>query len=154
YAAITASPGGDGALVLEQPPLARQAAAVADEGAVGADDAVAGDDDGEVVHAVRAGHGPHGGGGVEQPGLLAIAARGAIGDRAENLPDAPLERAAARGRRHGELLQLPGEVVAQFLPDLRQVLMTDGGSDDCRPAARAAALAEPLDRPRQPFSVV
>src|SRR5690606_30755763 len=99
------------ALVLEQPALAEEPAAVPRERAVGADHPVAGDDDADRVRAVRE---PDGAGRRRLPearGKGAVGRRRAGRDLAQRLPEAPLElRAAGLHRDLVERAQVTREV--------------------------------------------
>src|SRR5688500_18605188 len=88
------------ALVLEQPALARQAAAVTAELAVRVDDAMARNDDRELVRTVRGADGAHGSRAADGARELRIAPRLAGRDRQQRVPDGVLKRRArARERR-------------------------------------------------------
>ena len=81
-------------LVVEQPLLAPQLAAVADERAVNADDAVAGHQDRDLVRAIGTGDGAHSGGTPDALRDLTVAARLAAGDLAQGRPYLRGERRA------------------------------------------------------------
>src|SRR5215472_5192950 len=80
--------------MLEQPALAREAAAISRERAVGADDAMARDDDADGIAAIGAADGANGAGTAEARSERAIAQRRARRDGGEPGPDAPLKRRA------------------------------------------------------------
>src|SRR5437016_7854579 len=78
-------------LVIQQPALSLQSAAVADQRARGADHAVAGDENRDVISAIGGADGAAGAGPADGPGLLAIASGFAEPNRAKIFPDAKLE---------------------------------------------------------------
>ena len=81
-------------LMLEQPSLAVEAAAVAAQAAVGADDAVAGDDDRDRVLAVGPADGPARARLTDAPGQLGVGDRAAVRNSAQLMPDPALEGCA------------------------------------------------------------
>src|SRR6266540_2850641 len=105
---------------VEQPALAVEPAAVAGEGAGGADDPVAGKDDRERVAAVRQADGAAGARPAEPGGDAAVAGGVAVGDLGQQLPDAPLEVAAANRHAKVEDGALAGEVRLELLRRVRQ----------------------------------
>src|SRR5688500_10888543 len=88
------SPAGT-ALVRQQPALALDPAAIADQAAGTAHDAVAGYHEADRVAPVGGTHRPRRARQAEMAGELAVAARPARRDLAQGRPDAPLERRAA-----------------------------------------------------------
>src|ERR1700686_4050352 len=93
-------PDAGGALMLEQPALALDAAAIAGQRAVGTDDAVAGYDDADRVGAVGEADGPHRPRPADTPRELAIGDRRAARDVAQRAPHRALERRAGGLHRH------------------------------------------------------
>src|SRR3954452_25018223 len=102
------------ALEVEQRALHRQAAAEADELAVGADHPVAGHDDGDRVAPVGQPDGARGPGRPDAPGDLAVGRGLAVGDLAQGGPYALLEGVAVGLQRELEARPLAGEVRAQL----------------------------------------
>ena len=108
--------------MLQQPTLAVEPAAVARQAAVRADHAVARHDDRDRVAAVG---GADRAGAVRPPDLpgdLAIAARLAVRDREQRLPDVLLEVGAAHVELEVELNALAGEVLLELLDSVRERL--------------------------------
>src|SRR5690349_21493231 len=101
-------------LVLEQPALARQAAAVAGQRAVRADHAMARHDDADRVAAVRQADGARTVRAADALGQLAVALGRAIRNVEQRAPHALLEFGADRVERDREAAQLAGEVRAQL----------------------------------------
>ncbi len=106
-------------LVIQQPFLERQSAAVADQRPTRADHPVAGDDDGDRVAAIGGADGPRGTRPADPPGLLRIADGRAEGDGQERVPGKSLEGCAGHAERQVERRSLAGEVCAQLLDRAR-----------------------------------
>src|SRR5690349_9482295 len=87
------------ALVIEQPPLALEAARVTRETSVGADDAVAGDDDRDGIFVVGHTDGARRARPPDPRRELAVRGGGPDGDRAESAPHELLEGRSRRGHR-------------------------------------------------------
>ena len=104
----------EGALRLEQPELAPQAAAVAAEPAVRGDHAVARDDDGDAVGAVGGSDGARRSRRADLPSELRVGARLAEGDAQQRVPHAALERTARVLQRQVERAPAAGEVLVQL----------------------------------------
>jgi hypothetical protein len=97
--------------VVEQPSLARKAAAEAGQGAVGADPAMTGDDEGGGFRAIGCADGTARSLTPELRGELAVADRRAGGNGAQGAPDFALERCAGRcGRNVVQRVQVPFQV--------------------------------------------
>src|SRR5205085_6847768 len=102
-------------LVIEQPLLAPQAAAVTAQRAVSANDAVARNDDANHVRAIRATNRPAGvfvAKPFRHPG---IRPRLADRDRPQDFPRAQLKRRADGRQRDIELQLSAGEIIAELL---------------------------------------
>src|SRR5687768_9172634 len=122
-------------LVVEQPFLAPQAAAVAAEGAVGANDAVAGDDEAKHVRPIGTAHGALGVGDAELPGHPAVRARFASGDGAQEVPGPALEFRSDRREGKVELQILAREIISKLNAEAVEMWMLAG--DDVGPKATA-----------------
>src|SRR4051794_34400190 len=135
--------------VVEQLALHIQAAGVAGELAGRADDAMAGDDDGDRVHGVRVAD--RAGDAAQLTRELAVGDGLAVGDLDERVPDALLERGAARGELEVEALAVAGEVLVELSRDVgeRAVVRTGLGVEAMAVGvqAREAALVA-LDEDR------
>src|SRR5262245_47734453 len=101
-------------LEIEEPLLAPQAAAVADEGAVLADHPMARDDDGDPVHAVRAPDRAHRLRRSDAARDRVVGAHLAVRDLQQLLPDALLERRPGGVQRRLEDAALAAEVLPQL----------------------------------------
>src|SRR3954447_21950770 len=107
---------GHGArLVLQEPLLAAQAAAVSPERAPRADDAVTGDDEPDGIPAVRVAHRTTGARAPDATGELAIADPLAEAQGPEGRQDALLEFGPREGQRQIELGALSLEIRQQLL---------------------------------------
>lgn len=98
----------------QQCALALQPPGVADDRAVRADHAVTGHDDGEGVAPVRQAHRPRRIGLPQLPGQCAVGDRRAVGDGAQGVPDARLERRPYGGQRQVEGGPRAAEVFAEL----------------------------------------
>src|SRR5690606_15930103 len=102
--------------------LDRQAAAVTGKAAVRADHAVTGNDHGNGIAAVRKAHGSHGIGIAEPARDLGITCRTTIGNFAQRLPHALLERRAPRCKRQIEVTPLTVKILLQLAYDIVEAL--------------------------------
>src|SRR3954470_10261738 len=123
-------------LVVEQPLLAPQLAAVADQRAVGADDAVARHEDRDLIGAIGPGDGADGRRAADAIGDLAVAARLAARDLAQRRPHLRRKRRAALDDAGAESGASAGEVFGQLAR--QRVAGRRRAVDD-----RAAALLDP-----------
>src|SRR5207244_1712978 len=105
-----------GPLVLEQPTLAVEAAAVARQLPARSHHTVAGDDYRDRVLAVGRPNGARGAHIAQAASQVAVAHGRAVGDGAEGVPHAPLERRARGVEWQIEGRSSPGEVLVQLLP--------------------------------------
>src|SRR5262249_13670337 len=106
-------------LMVEQPLLAPQSAAVAGERAVGADYAMTRNDEAQRVVAVRASYSAHGGRTPDGGSDFRVRARGAWRNREQRVPDRALERRSAHDERRLEAQRS----APQILPQLRFALI-------------------------------
>src|SRR6185312_7825667 len=107
-------------LVIEQPALSLEPAAVADETSRGADQAVAGDDDREGVAAVRQPRRTGGSRAADGGRQLAVGARLAIGDPEQRPPHDALELAPGEPQGQLECRALAGEVLLELASGLHE----------------------------------
>src|SRR6185369_17465018 len=126
YLTTVPSPQGDRsrAFQLEQQFLALETATVAGQAAVAADHPVAGHDDRDRVGPV--GQADHARGDqplAERQRDVAVADRAPVRDLGQLGPHGHLERGPARRQRHGELLELAGEVRLELRRDLAERLL-------------------------------
>jgi len=145
------------ALVIDQPALPRQPAAVAGQFSVGSDHAMTGDEDGDVVHAVGAGHGAHGGWVADRPCFFGITAGLSMGNRSKIVPAATLKIRSDRGNSYLERLSFAAKVLADLSPKLRQMRVLARHDHRVEPAAEGqnrALQALPVGKVKQDNAVV
>src|ERR1700694_3310145 len=121
-----AAAAGVGTLVLEQPLLAPQPAAVPGQRAVGADHAVAGNDKAQPVVAVGAADHAHRGPATDRRSDIGVGARRSGRDGQERIPYRTLERRSAKRDRRGKSELAAGKICRELLADLCEVTMCAG----------------------------
>ena len=115
-----------------------EAACIAGEQTVGTHHPVARHEDGEGIGAIGVGHGTHGCGTAQLPGLLDVGASLSVGDAQQAVPRGLLEFCPGKEQGHGER-RAPGvEVFVQlacgFLRDFRRALRVAGLQKALQPA--------------------
>ena len=102
-------------LVIEQPLLTRQSAAVAGKRSVGADHAMAGDDDAAKIIAIRARNGADRSRLSDTPGDVSVGTRFTGGNLQQLIPNAPLKFGAAWRERQRKNFPLAIEIFIDFV---------------------------------------
>src|SRR5437016_629405 len=117
---------GVGALVLEQPLLAPQPAAVPGQRAVGADHAVAGHDEAQAVVAVGSSDRAHRGPATDRRCDIGVGARRTGRNGKKRIPYRALKGRAAERDRRGKAELAAGKVRRELVADLREVSVRAG----------------------------